>query len=122
MCGAGKWSSRATPRWSQRGTGASTAATWTKFLHGKRKNRRQRFGCGRIFNALTGSVLARMGHPGKWGTHATEMADHKSVRTSSIITRQFPTLARSVLCVRNPPTVSMIALRWHGADGTPKLA
>jgi transposase-like protein len=55
--------------------------------HGRDENRRQRFrcrrtgdvGCGRTFNALTGTVLARMRHPGKWVAYATEMADHKSV-------------------------------------------
>ncbi len=55
--------------------------------HGKDDNRRQRFrcrrtgvtGCGRTFNALTGTVLARMRLPGKWVVHVAEMADHKSV-------------------------------------------
>jgi transposase-like protein len=55
--------------------------------HGKDENRRQRFrcrrtgdiGCGRTFNALTGTVLARMRQPDKWVAYATEMADHKSV-------------------------------------------
>lgn len=55
--------------------------------HGRDENRRQRFrcrrsgatGCGRTFNALTRTVLARMRHPGKWVAHAAEMADHKSV-------------------------------------------
>jgi len=55
--------------------------------HGRDENRRQRFrcrktgtiGCGRTFNALTGTVLARMRQPDKWVTYAAEMADHKSV-------------------------------------------
>jgi transposase-like protein len=55
--------------------------------HGRDENGRQRFrcrkgvngGCGKTFNALTGSVLARMRHPGKWVGYAAAMADHKSI-------------------------------------------
>ena len=53
--------------------------------HGLDANGRQRFrcrgegGCGRTFNPMTGTVLARMRQPGKWVAYAAEMADHKSV-------------------------------------------
>jgi len=53
--------------------------------HGRDANGRQRFrcrgtgGCGKTFNPMTGTVLARMRQPGKWVAYAAQMADHKSV-------------------------------------------
>jgi len=55
--------------------------------HGQDENKRQRFrcrksgavGCGKTYNIMTGTVLARMRHPGKWVGYAAEMANHKSI-------------------------------------------
>ncbi len=55
--------------------------------HGTSLLGRQRFkcrktaagGCGRTFNALTGTPLARMRKPEKWTAYARMMGDHKSI-------------------------------------------
>jgi transposase-like protein len=54
-------------------------------LHGKDKNGRQRFrcravGCGRTFNILTGTPMARARKPEKWGRYLSCMTDHLSIR------------------------------------------
>jgi transposase-like protein len=52
-------------------------------LHGMDKNARQRFkcrACGRTYNILTGTPMARARKPEKWGTYLGFMTDHMSVR------------------------------------------
>jgi transposase-like protein len=55
-------------------------------LHGKDKNKRQRFKClgkecGRTFNTLTGTALARARKPEKWGRYLSCMTSFLSVRS-----------------------------------------
>ena len=53
-------------------------------LYGKERNQRQRFrcstGCGRTFNILTGTPMARARKPEKWGQYLGCMTDFMSVR------------------------------------------
>jgi transposase-like protein len=54
-------------------------------LHGKDKNGRQRFRCansecGRTFNILTGTPMARARKPEKWAKYLSFMTDHLSIR------------------------------------------
>lgn len=52
-------------------------------LHGKDRNQRQRFKCrecGRTYNILTGTPMARARKPEKWGKYLSFMMDHVSVR------------------------------------------
>ena len=52
-------------------------------LHGKDRNQRQRFrcrGCGRTYNIMTGTPMARARKPETWNTYLRFMSDHVSVR------------------------------------------
>ncbi len=54
-------------------------------LHGRERNGRRRFrcraeGCGRTFNTLTGTPLARAKKPSLWSRYCGMMGDHLSVR------------------------------------------
>jgi transposase-like protein len=52
-------------------------------LHGKDQNRRQRFkcrGCGKTFNIMTGTPMARARKPEKWAKYLSFMTEHMSVR------------------------------------------
>ena len=52
-------------------------------LHGKDRNRRQRFkcrGCCKSYNILTGTPMARARKPEKWGQYLSCMTEHMSVR------------------------------------------
>ncbi len=52
-------------------------------LHGKDQNRRQRFkcrGCGRTYNIMTGTPMARARKPGTWLRYLGFMSAHMSVR------------------------------------------
>jgi transposase-like protein len=60
-------------------------ATGGARLHGKDKNRRQRFLCSnakchRTYNILTGTPMARARKPEKWGDYLGHMTEHRSVR------------------------------------------
>jgi transposase-like protein len=60
-------------------------ATGGATLHGKDKNRRQRFLCSnakchRTYNILTGTPMARARKPEKWGEYLGHMTQHRSVR------------------------------------------
>jgi transposase-like protein len=60
-------------------------ATGGATLHGKDKNRRQRFLCSnptchRTYNILTGTPMARARKPEKWGDYLGHMTEHRSVR------------------------------------------
>jgi len=51
--------------------------------HGKDKNQRQRFlcrGCGRTYNILTGTPMARARKPEKWQPYLAFMSGHMTVR------------------------------------------
>jgi transposase-like protein len=53
-------------------------------LHGKDHNARQRFkcrGCGRTYNILTGTPMARARKPETWGRYLGCMTEHMSLRT-----------------------------------------
>ena len=52
-------------------------------LHGKDRNKRQRLrcrGCGRTYNIMTGTPMARARKPETWNTYLRFMSDHVSVR------------------------------------------
>lgn len=52
-------------------------------LHGRERNGRQRFrcrGCGRTYNTLTGTPMARARKPHLWGEYLRHMTSHVSIR------------------------------------------